>query len=117
MKEQVLAVQRMQDYIEQNNAKDISLSDLSKALLFSPWYSYRLCKCGHVHARFLPRIRHEPVPIALFIPYGAKYRELKKERTDVTNIQTVFVRAVKKAGAHMHNQARRITFRVPGPAV
>ena len=38
----------------------------------------------------------EPVPIALFIPYGAKYRELKKERTDMTNIQTVFVRAVKK---------------------
>lgn len=42
MKEQVLAVQRMQDYIEQNNAKEISLSDLSKASLFSPWYSYRL---------------------------------------------------------------------------
>ena len=38
----------------------------------------------------------EPVPIALFIPYGAKYRELKKERTDMTNIQTVFVRTVKK---------------------
>lgn len=38
----------------------------------------------------------EPVPIALFIPYGAKYRELKKERTDMTNIQTVFVRAEKK---------------------
>lgn len=33
MKEQVLAVQRMQDYIEQNNAKEISLSDLSKASL------------------------------------------------------------------------------------
>lgn len=42
MKEQVLAVQRMQDYIEKNRADDISLSDLSQASLFSPWYSYRL---------------------------------------------------------------------------
>ena len=42
MKEQVLAVQRMQDYIEKNNAEEISLSDLARASLFSPWYSYRL---------------------------------------------------------------------------
>ena len=42
MKEQVLAVQRMQDYIEQNRTEDISLSDLARASLFSPWYSYRL---------------------------------------------------------------------------
>ena len=31
MKEQVLAVQRMQDYIEQNRTEDISLSDLARA--------------------------------------------------------------------------------------
>lgn len=42
MKEQVLAVQRMQDYIEKNRTEEISLSDLSHASLFSPWYSYRL---------------------------------------------------------------------------
>ena len=42
MKEQVLAVQRMQDYIEKNRAEEISLSDLARASLFSPWYSYRL---------------------------------------------------------------------------
>ena len=144
MKEQVLAVQRMQDYIEQNNAKEISLSDLSKASLFSPWYSYRLFReyIGITPAEYIRRYRltqaakrlreggervidiafdagfanvdtftrafcrefgmnpseymKEPVPIALFIPYGAKYRELKKERTDMTNIQTVFVRAIKK---------------------
>lgn len=42
MKEQVLAVQRMQDYIEKNKTEEINLSDLAKASLFSPWYSYSL---------------------------------------------------------------------------
>ena len=42
MKEQVLAVQRMQDYIEKNQGEDIRLSDLAQASLFSPWYAYRL---------------------------------------------------------------------------
>ncbi len=42
MKEQILAVQRMQDYIEKNKTEEISLSDLARASLFSPWYSYRL---------------------------------------------------------------------------
>ena len=42
MKEQVLAVQRMQDYIEKNRTEEISLSNLARASLFSPWYAYRL---------------------------------------------------------------------------
>ena len=42
MREQVLAVQRMQDYIEKNKTEEISLSDLARASLFSPWYAYRL---------------------------------------------------------------------------
>lgn len=42
MTEQVLAVQRMQDYIEKSKTEEISLSDLAQASLFSPWYSYRL---------------------------------------------------------------------------
>lgn len=42
MKEQILAVQRMQDYIESNLAREIGLSDLAQTSLFSPWYSYRL---------------------------------------------------------------------------
>lgn len=42
MREQTLAVQRMQDYIEQNKTMEITLSDLAKVSLFSPWYSYRL---------------------------------------------------------------------------
>ena len=42
MREQTLAVQRMQDYIEENQTEEISLSELARASLFSPWYSYRL---------------------------------------------------------------------------
>ena len=42
VKEQILAVQRMQDYIENNKTEEISLSDLARTSLFSPWYSYRL---------------------------------------------------------------------------
>ncbi|HBF15723.1 MAG TPA: AraC family transcriptional regulator, partial [Clostridiales bacterium] len=42
MKEQILAVQRMQDYIEKNQTEEISLSDLARVSLFSPWYSHRL---------------------------------------------------------------------------
>ena len=39
MREQILAVQRMQDYIEKNKAEEISMSDLAQASLFSPWYA------------------------------------------------------------------------------
>ena len=42
MDERIEAVQRMQDYIENNLDQDISLADLAKAAGYSPWYSYRL---------------------------------------------------------------------------
>ena len=144
MKEQTLAVQRMQDYIGENLSRDISLSDLARVSLFSPWYSYRLFReyldmtpTEYVRSlrlsRVALRLREEkcrvidaaldvgfgsvdtftraffrefglnpsdyvkdPVPIPLFIPYGAKYRELRKEQIDMSELQTVFVRAVRK---------------------
>ena len=144
MKEQTLAVQRMQDYIGENLSRDISLSDLARVSLFSPWYSYRLFReyldmtpTEYVRSlrlsRAALRLREEkcrvidaaldvgfgsvdtftraffrefglnpsdyvkdPVPIPLFIPYGAKYRELRKEQTDMPEMQTIFVRAVRK---------------------
>lgn len=40
--EQIMAVQRMQDYIESHYQEEITLADLAKASYFSPWYSYRL---------------------------------------------------------------------------
>ena len=42
MKEQIEAVQRIQDYIESHWQESITLADLSKASHFSPWYSARL---------------------------------------------------------------------------
>ena len=44
MREQTEAVQRMQDYIEAHFNESITLADLAKASLFSPWYSCRLFK-------------------------------------------------------------------------
>lgn len=144
MKEQVLAVQRMQDYIERNGAEEISLSDLARASLFSPWYSYRLFRSylGLTPAEYIRKCRlteaakrlrggavkvidaaldagfanvdtftrafnrefglnpsdymKRPVPVTFFIPYGAKYRELRKENINVTNIQPVFIQVVRK---------------------
>ena len=144
MKEQVLAVQRMQDYIEKNRTEEISLSDLARASMFSPWYAYRLFRecLGLTPTEYIRKYRltqaakrlrsgevkvidaaydagfsnvdtftrafcrefgmnpgdymKHPVPITFFIPYGVKYRELRKEKIDVSNIQPIFVQVVHK---------------------
>ena len=59
MKEQTIAVQRMQDYIGENLAKNITLSDLARASLFSPWYSYRLFRehLGLTPAEYVRKLR------------------------------------------------------------
>lgn len=38
----------------------------------------------------------KPVPITLFIPYGVKYKELKKEREKMTNVKNIFIQVVDK---------------------
>ncbi len=42
MDERIEAIQRMQDYIERHLNENISMADLSRVSLYSPWYSYRL---------------------------------------------------------------------------
>jgi AraC-like DNA-binding protein len=42
MREQIEAVGRMQSYIEDHLYENITLADLVRASLYSPWYSYRL---------------------------------------------------------------------------
>ena len=144
MKEQILAVQRMQDYIEKNQTEEIRLSDLARVSLFSPWYSYRLFRecLGLTPTEYIRKCRltqaakqlrsgeirvidaaynagfsnvdtftrafcrefgmnpsdymRQPVPVTFFIPYGAKYRELRKEKIDMSNIQPIFIQTVRR---------------------
>lgn len=42
MREQIEAVQRMQDYIEAHLGEEITPADLARAALFSPWHACRL---------------------------------------------------------------------------
>lgn len=42
IKEQMMAVQRMQDHIAENLDREITLGDLARASCFSPWYAFRL---------------------------------------------------------------------------
>ena len=144
MKEQILAVQRMQEYIEANADNKITLADLSRESMFSPWYSYRLFRSytGLSPAEYIRRYRlsrsairlksdncrvidaafeagfesvdgyqraflkefgcnpgeyaKTKVPIPLFVTYGVKFRELRKEKIDMENVQSVFVQLMKK---------------------
>lgn len=145
MKEQILAVQRMQDYIEESLDSKITLAGLAKVSLFSPWYSYRIFKeyTSLTPADYVRRLRlsrsamrlknggchitdaafelgfgsvdgyirafsrefgttpgeyaKNPVPIALFVPYGAKFRALRKDRADMSNIKNVFIQIIRKS--------------------
>lgn len=42
MQEQIEAVQRMQEYIAQHITESITLADLAKVAIFSPWYARRI---------------------------------------------------------------------------
>lgn len=56
---QIDAVQRMQDYIKAHIAENITLGDLAKVSLYSPWYSYRLFTehVGLTPADYIRRLR------------------------------------------------------------
>ncbi len=59
MKEQIEAVQRMQDYIAAHLEERITLAALAGASLFSPWYCYRLFRqyTGLSPANYVRRLR------------------------------------------------------------
>lgn len=59
MREQMLAVQRMQDYIEDHLNDSITLAKLARESLYSPWYSYRLFReyTGLTPAAYIRRLR------------------------------------------------------------
>lgn len=144
MNEQILAVQRMQDYIAAHTDEEITMADLAKVSLFSPWYSYRIFRTytGITPSDYIRRLRlsksamklkneqcriadvafemgfgsvdgyqraflrefgcnpkeyaKNPVPVTLFIPYGVKFRELRKEEMTMENVRNVFVQQLHK---------------------
>lgn len=141
--ERVVAVQKMQDYISENLNQEITLAQLSRVSLFSPWYSYRLfleytkkspaeyirklrlavatkhLRCNQKNVTdvafdlgfgsvdgFIRTFYREfgitpgayklnPIPIKLFIPYGVKYKEIKKE-INMENLKNVFIQLIHK---------------------
>lgn len=144
MTEQILAVQRMQDYIEKHFDEHITMAELSRVALFSPWHTYRLFQSltGLTPPCYIRRLRlakaamrlkngnvkvidvaydmgfenadsftraffrefgmrpkdyaKNPVPITLFVPYGVKFRELKKEHRKMKDTKNVFIQIIKK---------------------
>ena len=144
MKEQILAVQRMQDYIETHLDEKIGLSELSQVSMFSPWYSYRIFQeyTGMTPANYIRRFRlakaalrlknenariidtafdlgfgsvdgftrafnrefgmcpsnysADPVPITLFVPYGVKFRALRKDQNDMKKTNSIFIQVIHK---------------------
>lgn len=144
MKDQAIAVQQMQDYIEAHLTEEITLGSLAEASLFSPWHAHRMFRAylGLTPGAYIRRLRlsksamqlkaggakvidvaadlgfgsvdgfqraffrefgcnpkeyaHTRVPLPLFIPYGVKFRELRKEGSDMENLQSVFVQLVQK---------------------
>ena len=59
MTEQILAVNRMQEYIEAHLDEEITLAQLSSVSLYSPWYSYRLFRehTGLTVSDYIRRLR------------------------------------------------------------
>ena len=59
MDEKILAVQSMQDYIEEHSNENISLADLAEAVYFSPWYCARIFKelTGFSPADYIRRLK------------------------------------------------------------
>lgn len=77
MQEQLIAVQKMQDYIEKHIQEEITLSDLARVSLFSPWHSYRLFKAytGLTPADYIRRVRLSRSALSL--------RDEKKSVTEI----------------------------------
>ncbi len=144
MQEQIEAVQRMQDYIAEHLAEEITLADLAKAAMFSPWYARRIFleHTGLTPSDYIRRLRlrHSalrlrdekvnvsdvaldlgfgsvdgytrafarefgcnpkqyalnPTPLALFNPYGVKYKYIARSNTPMQNTKNIFIKVVFK---------------------
>ena len=144
MQEQIEAVQRMQEYIAEHLSEDITLADLAKAAMFSPWYARRIfiAHTGVTPSDYIRRLRLKasalrlrdenclitdvafdlgfgsvdgytrafarefgctpkqyalnPTPLALFSPYGVKFKYIARRTNTMQNTKNVFIKVVFK---------------------
>ena len=144
MRSQILAVQKMQDYIETHLTEDITLAALADICSLSPWYAHRLFRehTGYAPAEYVRRMRlaksalrlkteqtkiidvafdlgfasvdgytrafrkefginpgeyaKSPVPVKLFVAYGVKFKELRKEFSIMSEPKNVFIQVIHK---------------------
>lgn len=144
MQEKIEAVQRMQDYINAHLSEEITLTDLAKAAMYSPWYARRLfiSLLNITPSDYIRRVRlrHSalrlrdekvnvsdvaldlgfgsvdgytrafarefgcnpkqyalnPVPLALFTPYGVKYKPTEKDTKKMQNTRNIFIQTIDK---------------------
>lgn len=144
MQEQIEAVQRMQDYIGEHLSENITLADLAKAAMFSPWHARRifLAYTGLSPSDYIRRLRLKasalrlrdesctvtdvafdlgfgsvdgytrafarefgcnpkqyalnPVPLALFTPYGVKYKPTTRSKNTMQNTRNILIQTIDK---------------------
>ncbi|MDE7406073.1 MAG: AraC family transcriptional regulator [Clostridiales bacterium] len=134
----------MQDYIAEHLSEEITLADLAKAAMFSPWYARRIFleHTGLTPSDYIRRLRlrHSalrlrdekvnvsdvaldlgfgsvdgytrafarefgcnpkqyalnPTPLALFNPYGVKYKYIARSNKPMQNTKNIFIKVVFK---------------------
>lgn len=144
MQEQIEAVQRMQEYIAAHLSENITLDDLAKVAMFSPWYARRvfITYTGVTPSDYIRRLRLKhsalrlrdenclitdvafdlgfgsvdgytrafarefgcnpkqyalnPTPIALFNPYGVKFKFIARETKTMQNTKNIFIKVIHK---------------------
>ena len=67
MQEHIEAVQKMQDYIHEHLSEEISLAQLAKESLFSPWYARKLFieYTGITPAEYIRKMRLKNTALSL----------------------------------------------------
>ena len=81
MNEQIEAVHRMQNYIAEHLTDKITLADLSKVSLYSPWHSYRL---------FVEILNISPANYIRKFRLSNSALKLRDEKTTITSVAFEF---------------------------
>lgn len=76
VKEQIEAVQRMQNYIALRLYENVTLSDLAGVSLYSPWHSYRL---------FTRLINMTPADYVRRLRLSTSARKLRDEKVKIVD--------------------------------